>query len=64
MKSCPHCDKTFNWWQRAIGEDKAHLKECAEKHRENADISQVMSTCRGCPAGCYDRVDFEKQDHI
>lgn len=57
MKECPYCGMGFNWWQRAIGEYKEHLRsDCKLKAQKGA---VAMSTgCRGCPAGC-----FEGDDH-
>lgn len=59
MKECPYCGKRFNWWQRAIGEYKEHVRSgCLLKAHKDA---VTMSTgCRGCPAGCFEDNDGNK----
>jgi hypothetical protein len=62
MKNCPYCDKKFNWWQRAVGEDKEHIRHCCHTVQSKND-SSLAATCRGCPANCFEGVfhNEEKQ---
>ena len=61
MKTCPRCGKEFNFLQRAVGEDKEHLRTCAGTE-EKKDLSGLAAHCRGCPAGCFEKIErFEKE---
>ena len=53
MKTCPHCGKKFNWLQRAVGENKEHARNCCGPHNSK-DKRSLATTCRGCPAGCFE----------
>lgn len=52
MKECPKCGKRFNWWQRAIGENKEHVRNCCCSGKK--DELTLAAVCRGCPAGCFE----------
>lgn len=58
MKECPKCGKSFNWWERAVGEHKEHVKACCEHHKESSVRMSLAAHCKGCPAGCFEGVDF------
>ncbi len=58
MKTCPRCGRKFNWWQRMVGEAKEHYRVCTESLNKHSERS-ISATCRGCPAGCYERMDNE-----
>ncbi len=60
MKQCPRCGKRFNILQRAVGEAREHLNHCTAPE-EKKDLAYIAGVCRGCPAGCFDRVDYEKE---
>ena len=60
MKECPCCGKRFNWWQRAIGEYKEHLRICC-RSREQKDTITMSTGCRGCPAGCFEGEDRKEK---
>ncbi|HDH05037.1 MAG TPA: hypothetical protein ENH01_04890 [Nitrospirae bacterium] len=53
MKTCPDCGKKFNWWQRAIGENREHIRNCS-KSAKGGDKLSLAAGCRGCPAGCFE----------
>ena len=53
MKKCPDCGKKFNWWQRAIGEDKEHIRNCCKSKKQEDELT-LATACRGCPAGCFE----------
>ena len=59
MKQCPDCGMKFNWWQRAIGEYKQHVRHCSVHHMRRGDLSAVQN-CRGCPAECFEKTDYAK----
>lgn len=60
MKECPKCGKKFNWWQRAVSEDKEHARHCCHSKKET-DRLKLAATCRGCPAGCFEGVYNEQK---
>ncbi len=60
MKECPRCGKKFNILQRAIGEAKEHIRTCTSPETKK-DLSYLAGTCRGCPAGCYDKGEFKEK---
>ena|GEM_PF-3428437 len=60
MKTCPYCGKRFNWLQRAVGEDKQHARHCRRPEKENDELT-LASTCRGCPAGCFEKT-YDTED--
>jgi len=55
MKTCPKCGEKFNWWQRATGENKEHIRNC-DKSADGEDTLSLAAHCRGCPAGCFEGV--------
>jgi hypothetical protein len=57
MKECPYCWIKFNWWIRATGQYKEHVRECHKSKKSEEDLSRAY-TCRGCPAGCFEEYDF------
>jgi Fe-S-cluster-containing dehydrogenase component len=61
VKACPYCGKKFNWWVRATGEYKEHVRNCYTPARRENEISRAYS-CRGCPAGCFDGVDYKDEE--
>ncbi|RJR15386.1 MAG: hypothetical protein C4581_12210 [Nitrospiraceae bacterium] len=61
MKICPKCGAKFNWWQRATGENKEHIRNCHRKP-ECEDLLSMAAHCRGCPAGCFDGVYDETKE--
>lgn len=60
MKQCPKCGKKFNWWVRATGEYKEHVRNCYHSLTHEDEISRAYA-CRGCPAGCFDEFDYSKE---
>jgi hypothetical protein len=60
IKKCPDCGKKFNWWQRAIGENKEHVRNCCRSKKQTDDRT-LAASCRGCPAGCFDGIYNEKE---
>jgi hypothetical protein len=61
MKTCPRCGKKFNLLQRAVGEAKEHIRNCTSPE-EKRDFSYLAGVCRGCPAGCLEKVDYGKKE--
>ncbi len=59
MKQCPRCGKKFNFLQRAVGEDKEHVSRCTTPE-ERKDLSYIAEFCRGCPAGCFEKIEYEE----
>lgn len=57
MKQCPRCGKKFNILERATGEAKEHLKHCAVPE-EKKDLAYLAAMCRGCPARCFEKVEY------
>ena len=57
MKQCPRCGKKFNILQRAIGEVKEHPLQCTIPE-EKKDLASLASTCRGCPARCFEKIEY------
>jgi len=55
LKACPRCGKEFNFLQRAVGEYKEHLRTCTAAE-EKKDLSGLAAHCRGCPAGCFEKI--------
>lgn len=58
---CPDCGRGFSWWQRAVGEYRQHLRNCASRQQRMHE-AYLSTGCRGCPAGCYDRAEEDKGD--
>ena len=61
MKECPRCGKKFNILQRLTGEDREHASRC-EAQEKKKDVSYLAGTCRGCPAGCFEKGDYAQRD--
>lgn len=65
MKQCPGCGKKFNWLQRATGEYREHARTCrapgGDPGRDEEKLS-LAARCRGCPAGCFEEMDYSKYD--
>lgn len=57
MKTCPRCGKKFNLLQRAVGEAKEHIRTCRVPEKKK-DLGHIAGVCRGCPAGCFEKVDY------
>jgi hypothetical protein len=61
LKTCPRCGKKFNLFQRAVGEDREHLRHCVGEEKKK-DLSGLAAHCRGCPAGCFENMErFERE---
>ncbi len=60
MKHCPRCGKKFNLLQRAVGEAKEHVSRCTSPE-EKKDLAYIAGFCRGCPAGCFEKVEYEEK---
>lgn len=61
MKKCPRCGKKFNILQRATGEAEDHLLRCTHPE-EKKDLAYLAATCRGCPARCYERMEYDGKE--
>lgn len=61
MKTCPRCGIKFNLWQRAVGEDKEHLRQCTSEEMKK-DLSGLAAHCRGCPAGCFEQIERPEKE--
>jgi hypothetical protein len=61
MKRCPSCGKEFNLWQRAVGEAKDHISRCVRPEKKK-DLAYIAAMCRGCPAGCHEKVDYSGKE--
>ncbi|MBI5634479.1 MAG: hypothetical protein HZA15_13495 [Nitrospirae bacterium] len=61
MKACPRCGKKFNFWQRAVGEDREHLRICTSEEKKK-DLSGLAAHCRGCPAGCFEHIERPEKE--
>jgi len=61
MKECPKCGRKFNWWERMVGESKTHINNCSIPEKKR-DGSYLAAMCRGCPAGCYDKVEYSEKE--
>jgi len=58
MKECLRCGKKFNLLQRAVGEAKDHMRHCTAPEKKK-NFNHLAGVCRGCPAGCYERIEYE-----
>jgi hypothetical protein len=59
MKNCPRCGREFGWWQRAVGEHREHMRTCcAREPKDNEERRALAARCRGCPAGCFEEIDY------
>ena len=61
MKECPYCGKGFNWWQRAIGEYKEHLRSGC-KLKAQKDAVTISTGCRGMNRTWIARFHWEKEE--
>ena len=61
MKQCPRCGKKFNILQRAIGDAREHIGRCTSPE-EKKDLSYIAGVCRGCPAGCFEKVEYKEKE--
>jgi hypothetical protein len=65
MKKCPRCGKRFNWLQRATGEYREHARKCRAPGGDRESDEERLSLaarCRGCPAGCFEEMDYSRYD--
>lgn len=58
MKTCPDCGKSFSWIETLTGTYKAHVQQCADRHNRLHRDMNYLASCRGCPAGCYEGIDY------
>jgi hypothetical protein len=61
MTQCPDCGKRFNLWQRLVGEYKEHVRDCDARRPISGHDNFMVANCRGCPAGCFEKADFDRK---